>query len=171
MIEKKPANPGSNPGNPIHCDNMEDCVFCKIVKGEIPCHKIYEDESFLAFLDIFPNTKGMTLVITKKHYPSYAFNIPEEVYEKFMRIVNKIAKTLDRTLNVKRTAMVMEGMGINHAHIKLYPLHGLEEEFKEILAEEKVFFEKYPGFVTTKMGPKADDKELEEIAKKIRNAF
>ena len=170
MIVKKPADPGSNPGNPTR-DNMEDCVFCKIINGEIPCHKIYEDEDFLAFLDIYPNTKGMTIVIAKKHYPSYVFSMPEEVYEKFMTIVNKIAKILDKTLNVKRTAMVMEGMGINHAHIKLYPLHGLEEEFKEIWAEEKVFFDKYKGYITTQLGPRADDKKLEELAKKIRDGF
>lgn len=142
------------------------------MKGEIPCHKIYENEDFLAFLDIFPNTKGMTIVITKKHYPSYIFNMSEEIYEKFMRTVNKIAKTLDKALNVKRTAMIMEGMGINHAHIKLYPLHGLKGKFEEKWPEaEKIFFDKYRGYVTTQLGPRADNKELEEIAKKIRNAF
>jgi len=150
---------------------MEDCIFCKIVKGEIPCFKVYEDKDFLAFLDINPNTKGMTIVVTKKHYPSYVFNMPEEVYEKFMKTVKKIAKILDKVLDVKRTAMVMEGMGINHAHIKLYPLHGLEEEFKEIWAEEKVFFDKYKGYITTQLGPRADDKKLEELAKKIRDGF
>ena len=150
---------------------MEDCIFCKIVKGEIPCFKVYEDKDFLAFLDINPNTKGMTIVVTKKHYPSYVFNMPEEVYEKFMKTVKKIAKILDKVLDVKRTAMVMEGMGINHAHIKLYPLHGLEEEFKEIWAEEKAFFDKYKGYITTQLGPRADDKKLEELAKKIRDGF
>ena len=58
---------------------MEDCIFCKIVKGEIPCFKVYEDKDFLAFLDINPNTKGMTIVVTKKHYPSYVFNMPEDM--------------------------------------------------------------------------------------------
>lgn len=148
-----------------------DCVFCKIVKGEIPCYKVYEDEEFLAFLDIFPNVRGMTLVMTKKHYPSYAFELPEEVYVKLMKVSKKIAKTIDKALNVKRTAMVMEGMGINHVHIKLYPLHGLEKEFEEMWAPEKVFFEKYRGYITTQLGPKANDKELEEIARKIRESF
>jgi diadenosine tetraphosphate (Ap4A) HIT family hydrolase len=150
---------------------MKDCIFCKIVKGEIPSHKIYEDEEFLAFLDIYPNTKGMALVIPKKHYPSYVFEMPEDVYERLMKIVNKIAKTIDEILGVKRTAMVMEGMGVDHAHIKLYPLHGIEQEFKEMWADEKVFFEKYEGYLTTKIGPRMDDEKLAQIAKRIRDSF
>ena len=150
---------------------MENCLFCKIVKGEIPCHKIYEDEEFLAFLDIFPNTKGMVLVITKNHYPSYIFEMPEEIYKKLLTTTKKIAKTLDKVLKVQRTAMVMEGMGIDHAHIKLYPLHGLESKFKEMWASEKIFFEKYEGFITTQQGPRADDKELEQLAKRIKESF
>jgi len=52
----------------------DDCIFCKIVAGEISAHKIWEDENHLAFLGIFPNTEGMTVVVTKRHYPSYAFD-------------------------------------------------------------------------------------------------
>jgi len=141
------------------------------VKGEIPCHKIYEDEDFIAILDIFPNTKGVTLVLTKKHYSSYVFDMPEEIYANLLTITKKVAKTLDKALNVKRTAMVMEGLGINHAHIKLYPLHGLKESFEEIWAPEKIFFEKYRGFITTQQGSRVDDKELEQLAKKIRESF
>jgi diadenosine tetraphosphate (Ap4A) HIT family hydrolase len=148
-----------------------ECIFCKIVKGEIPCHKIYEDEEFLAFLDIFPNTKGMVIVITKRHYPSYVFEMPEEIYKKLLTTTKKIAKTLDKVLKVQRTAMIMEGMGVDHAHIKLYPLHGLDSKFKEMWASEKIFFEKYEGFITTQQGPRADDKELEQLAKKIKESF
>ncbi len=64
--------------------------------------------------------------------------------------------------------MVMEGMGVSHAHIKLYPLHGLEEEFKETWAKEKVFFEKYEGYLTTKLGPQKDLKELKNLAESIK---
>ena len=148
-----------------------DCIFCKIVKGEIPAYKVYENEEFIAILDIFPNTKGMVLVLTKKHYPSYVFDMSEDIYKRFLLVSKKIAKALDRALDVKRTAMVMEGMGVDHAHIKLYPLHGLKSDFEEIIADERKFFEKYPGYVTTHMGPRADDKELEQTAKKIKDSF
>ena len=56
-----------------------DCIFCKIVKGGAPSHKIWEDEKHLAFLSIFPNTEGFSVVITKEHFPSYPFNLPEDV--------------------------------------------------------------------------------------------
>jgi diadenosine tetraphosphate (Ap4A) HIT family hydrolase len=72
---------------------MKDCIFCKIVKGEIPCHRIYGDSDYLAFLDIYPNTKGMTLVIPKKHYPSDAFEMPKEAYINLMLISKKDCKT------------------------------------------------------------------------------
>lgn len=148
---------------------MDECIFCKIVKGEIPCHKVYEDEDSVAFLDISPNTKGMTIVATKKHYDAYAFDVSEDVYAKLLKSVRKVAKLLDKKLNVKRTGMVMEGMGINHLHIKLYPLHGLNEKFTEggFWAKDKVFFEKYEGYITTLLGPRMDDEKLKKVAKEI----
>ena len=156
----------SNRAGPIMSD---DCIFCQIVEGKIPCHKIYEDDEHLAFLDIFPNTKGMTLVIPKKHFDSYAFDMPDQNFRKLLDVTKKIAKGLDKALGCKRTAMVMEGMGVNHVHIKLYPLHKIEEKFTEIIPEDRVFFEKYPGYLTTKIGPRANDEELEKLASKIRS--
>jgi len=144
------------------------CIFCKIVSGEIDSAKIWEDDEFLAILDGNPNTKGMTLVLTKSHFDSYAFNMPEEIYQKFMLASKKVAELLEKGLDVKRVAMVMEGMGINHAHIKLYPMHGLEKEFKEMWAKEKVFFDDYPGYINTQLGPKADIEELKKLAEKIK---
>lgn len=116
---------------PTKFNSMKDCVFCKIAKGEIPSAKIWEDKNFLAILDIMPNTKGMTLVISKKHYNSYAFDMPEDMFKKLMVASKKVAKVLEKGLNVKRVAMVMEGMGINHVHIKLYPLHGIKKNSKK----------------------------------------
>lgn len=140
-----------------------NCIFCKIVKGEIPSYKIYEDKDFIAILDLFPNTKGMALVLTKEHFDSYAADMEDDIYAKFFLSAKKISKLLDERLNVKRTALVMEGMGINHAHIKLYPLHGLESSFKEILSKDNVYFEEYQGYITTQLGPKASDEELTRL--------
>ncbi len=140
-----------------------NCIFCKIVKGEIPSYKIYEDDDFIAILDLFPNTEGMALVLTKEHFDSYAAEMDDEIYSKFFLAAKKLCKLMDERLNVKRTAMVMEGMGINHAHIKLYPLHGLESEFKEILSGETVFFKEYQGYITTQLGPKASDEDLTRL--------
>ena len=148
---------------------MKDCMFCKIINGWIDSAKIWEDSNFLAILDVNPNTKGMALVIPKKHYLSYAFDLNDGVYKKLMIASKKVALLLDKKLNVKRTAMVMEGMGINHTHIKLYPLHGLDSKFKEIWADKKVFFEKYGGYITTQLGPKMDLNKLKKLADKIRD--
>jgi diadenosine tetraphosphate (Ap4A) HIT family hydrolase len=145
----------------------EDCIFCKIVKREIPSYKIYEDEKFIAFLDIFPNTKGQTVVIPKKHYPSDVFQMPDEDYKEFFIAIKKVAKMIEKNLRVKRVSLVLEGMGIDHVHAKLYPLHGLKDKFEEYFIKDKVFFEKYPGYITTIMGEKADDKELKDLSEKI----
>lgn len=148
---------------------MENCIFCKIIKGEIDSAKIWEDEEFLAILDVNPNTKGMTLVLTKKHYDSYAFDMPEDAYQRFMGAAKKVAKILEKGLDTKRVAMVMEGMGINHAHIKLYPLYGIVGKFEEIWAKEKVFFDKYEGYISTQLGPQVDISKLKELAEEIRS--
>jgi len=150
---------------------MENCIFCKIVKGEIDSAKIWENEKFLAILDVNPNTKGMALVLTKQHYDSYAFDMPDDVYQQFMAAVKSVANLLEKGLGVKRVAMVMEGMGVNHAHIKLYPLYGIEEKFKEIWAKDKVFFEKYEGYISTQLGPQADISALKKLAEEIKKRY
>ena len=146
----------------------KDCIFCKIARREIDAARVWEDDEFFAILDNQPNTKGMTLVLTKKHYPSYAFDMPDEPYKKLMIASKKVAGLLEKKLKVKRVAMVMEGLGIDHVHMKLYPLHGLTEKYAEIFAEGRIFFDKYKGYVTTLLGPKVDLKELKKLAEKIR---
>ena len=150
---------------------MENCIFCKIVKGEFDSAKIWEDDKHLAILDIMPNTKGMTLILTKKHYDSYAFGMDDKVYSDLMIASKKVAKILEKGLKVNRVAMVMEGMGVNHVHIKLYPLYGLNDKFEEIWAKEKIFFDRYQGYVSTQTGEKVELDELKKLADKIRNAL
>jgi histidine triad (HIT) family protein len=144
-----------------------DCLFCKIVKGEIPSSKIWEDKKHVAILDLFPNTPGMTVVMPKNHYDSYAFDMPDKNYLELLSAARTVSKLLDKKLKCPRTALVMEGMGVNHVHIKLYPMHGVDVK-KFVIHPEKAFFDKYPGYITTLVGPIADRKELELLAKKIR---
>ncbi len=148
---------------------MKNCIFCKIIKGELPSYKIYEDNEFLAILDIKPNMEGVTLVLTKKHYPSYTFDMPNKIYKKLMLVSKKVAKILEKGLKVKRVAMVMEGMGIDHVHIKLYPLHGIKKKFIETWAQKQIFFNKYKGYISTLTGPKAKKEDLEKVIKKIKS--
>ncbi|MEK6935730.1 MAG: HIT domain-containing protein [Nanoarchaeota archaeon] len=147
---------------------MKDCIFCKIVNGEIPSVKIWEDSKYMAILDINPNVKGMTLVLPKKHFDSYVVDMKDEDYSNLMLASKKVAKLLDEKLKVKRTAIVMEGLGVNHAHIKLYPIHGLDEKFKETWAKDKIYFNKYDGYISTQLGPQKSAEDLEKIAREIR---
>jgi len=147
---------------------MKECIFCRIAKGEFNRASIWEDDEHIAFLDLNPNVKGMTLVIPKKHYDSYVFNMKDEEYSNLMIASKKVVKILEKGLDVKRVAMVMEGQGIDHAHIKLYPMHGLTKIFGEIQEPGREYFEKYPGFIQTKRGPEKTIEELNELAKKIR---
>lgn len=149
---------------------MTDCIFCKIVKGEIPCHKIWEDEKHLAFLSIFPNTKGFSVVITKNHYPSYAFDLEDKVLTALVCTAKKVGKLIDEKLDgVGRTGMIFEGFGVDHVHAKLFPMHGTKDpEWKKRASSVDKYFEYYEGYISSHDYKRADDKELEGLARRIR---
>lgn len=150
---------------------MENCIFCKIVKGESPSHKIWENDQYLAFLSIFPNSEGTTVVIPKAHYPSYAFDLPDEVLSELILATKKVAKLLDIKLeDVGRTAMVFEGFGVDHIHSKLFPMHGTEnmEEWKPIESKVDKYFNKYEGYISSHDYKREDDDKLASLAKRIK---
>lgn len=149
-----------------------DCVFCKIVKGEAPCHKIWEDEKHLAFLSIFPNTQGFSVVITKEHYSSYIFELPEKVMTNLIIASKSVAKLLDDKLeDVGRTGMILEGFGVDHAHAKLFPMHGTNiESWKPIESNVDKYFDKYEGYISSHDYKRAKDEELARLAKEIRDS-
>lgn len=151
---------------------MDDCIFCQIARGEAPCHKIWEDDKYMAFLGIFPNTKGMSVVIPKEHYSSYAFELPAEVLSGLTAAAAKVGKLLDSKLDgVARTAMVFEGYGVDHVHAKLFPLHGTtgSEEWKPFHPNVDKYFEQYEGYVSSHDYKRADDAELAQLAEHIRS--
>jgi len=147
-----------------------DCIFCKIAKGEAPCHKIWEDDKHLAFLSIFPNTEGFSVVITKEHYPSYAFDLPDDVLAGLMKAAKQTAKLLDAKLeDVGRTGLIFEGFGVDHIHAKLFPMHGTKtSDWKASRSNVNKYFEKYEGYISSHDCNRADDKVLSKLAKKIR---
>jgi diadenosine tetraphosphate (Ap4A) HIT family hydrolase len=151
---------------------MKDCIFCKIAKGKAPAYKIWEDEKHMAFLSIFPNTPGFTVVITKSHFPSYAFENDDEVLAGITLATKKVAKLLDATFeDVGRSGMFFEGFGVDHLHSKLFPMHGIgkNKEWEPIESGSKMdtYFDKYPGYLSSNNSKRADDSELSEIADKI----
>ncbi len=148
-----------------------DCIFCQIAKGESPAHVVWEDERHIAFLSIFPNTPGVTVVITKEHYDSYAFALPDEVLAGLVLAAKTVAQKIDAAFeDVGRTGMVFEGFGVNHIHAKLFPLHGTNDsEWKQYASPVNSFFEKYPGYICSNDSVRADDASLAELAKQIKN--
>ena len=124
----------------------------------------------MAFLDIMPNVKWQTLLIPKKHYDSDLFLIDDEkFYGRLMSATKEVIDMLKKSLKVERVGMIMEGMWVNHLHLKLYPMYGLGEEREQIEVRSHAFFDRYPGYLTTEMGDQADMEELWAIQVQITN--
>ena len=129
---------------------MNNCVFCKIIKGEIPAVKVYEDERFLAFMDIDPIHDGQVVLIPKQHI-EYVFDMGEPLFSEFFQVAKKISISLKKATQAKKIALVIEGFEIAHAHIKLIP------------ADKPSDLDRINAF-------KADPKELIRLAERIRQA-
>jgi len=104
---------------------MDECIFCKIVKGEIPSEKVFENKKFLAFLDIGPVNKGHTLVIPKKHYKNL-FDMPEEELKGYIEAIQKVSKAIIKAVNADGISINMSnepaaGQVVMHAHFHLIP--------------------------------------------------
>ncbi|WP_115719617.1 HIT family protein [Gallaecimonas mangrovi] len=149
------------------------CIFCDIVAGKAPCHKVWEDESHLAFLSIFPNTPGFTVVIPKGHHGSYAFAQDDKVLTALLLATKEVARLLDKAFDdVARCGMFFEGYGVDHLHSKLFPMHGTgnDAKFQAIEAVKDTFFERYEGYLSSHDSHRADDQTLAALAAKIRAA-
>lgn len=112
---------------------MEKDVFCKIVDGEIPCYKLYEDEDVLAFLDISQVTKGHSLVIPKKHYDNF-LAIPQEEMHKVMDIAQRIGQVQIKLLgaqgvNILTNVYEAAGQSVNHFHVHVIPRYSNDNGF------------------------------------------
>ena len=101
-------------------------IFTKILRGELPCHKIDETDDCFAFLDINPNSKGHTLCILKKEI-DYIFDLSFEDYQKLMNFSRKIALALKKSVNCKRIALSVVGLEVPHVHVHLIPLESMSD--------------------------------------------
>ncbi len=116
-------------------------IFTKIIKGEIPCYKIAEDDNFLAFLDVNPNAKGHTLCIPKQEIDKL-FDLDNELYLGLMQFSKKIAIALEKSVSCKRIGMAVIGLEVPHAHVHLIPLKEMSEMgFKNKVTLTKEEFE------------------------------
>jgi histidine triad (HIT) family protein len=105
---------------------MSDSIFTKIIKGEIPSYKIYEDDHTFAFLDIHPKQPGHTLVIPKKQVESL-WSLDESDYQAVMSTVNKVAHRIENVLKRPYVGMLVVGIDVPHAHVHVYPFSTNEQ--------------------------------------------
>jgi histidine triad (HIT) family protein len=152
------------------------CIFCEIVAGRMQTPGIFwENNDFMAFLSIDPNTEGFTCVIPKEHYESDVMKMPDAVLQRFIVASKEVTKILEKYYDdVGRVGIMMEGTGIDHAHIKLMPLHGTENLKKGIweqfLSEKEFWFDKYEGWICSGGGPLADTEKLKALAEGLRKS-
>lgn len=109
---------------------MTDTLFTKIINGEIPSHKIYEDEKTFAFLDIHPVTEGHVLVVPKNPV-EYIWDLPKEDYDALMTTVHMLGAHIREVLEVPRVGIIVEGTGVPHTHVHLIPFSKSDELRKE----------------------------------------
>ena len=152
------------------------CIFCEIVTGNIPCYSFWEDDKHLAFLSIDPNTEGFSVVITKDHFDADPLQVSDEALKGLILASKKAARTLENYFDdVGRVGFIIEGLGINHIHVKLSPMHGTGDmkggAWKQFLSNHKdsPWFAKYDGFISSAGGPMADPTKLKELSDKIKN--
>lgn len=128
---------------------MENCIFCKIVQGTIPDYRVYEDDKFIAFLDVFPRTKGHTLLIPKQHI-RWVYEV--EDFGGYWNVAQKITQAMQKSLSPTFVTYLTHGMDVPHAHIHIMPR----------------FTEKVPVYPDVLTVPK---EEMSELAVKIKAAL
>lgn len=126
---------------------MEDSLFTRIIKRELPAEIVFEDEMVVGILNLFPNIEGEMLVIPKQQVAYFA-DLDDKAYLHLMSVVKHMAKVLDATFNTLRTCVVIEGFDVPHVHVRLYPVQ--------------------TGRLELKHGQQATEEELKRIGDKIR---
>ena len=124
-------------------------IFSKILSGEIPCHKILEDEKYLAFLDVRPIKAGHTLVIPKKEV-DYIFDIDDETLKGLVVFAKKAAVMIKKAIPCRKIGIMVYGLEVPHAHVHLVPIEGI------------------PGELSFANAKSMSPEELTKIAAKIR---
>ena len=156
-------------------ESTNDCVFCKIVKGGAPSWKVLEDENYLAILDAFPLVKGQAVVMTKKHYDSYHFDLPDDVYSGLFLFAKKAGNKLDRGLRAQRSMLVAQGYAIDHIHVKLFPVLKVNSRTVEQKTYDslKAMIDRdwYSGYIVSMSGKRQADKaELDAVLDEVDSA-
>ena len=135
---------------------MDDCLFCKIVKGEIPCSKIYEDDKMIAFLDIRPTNKGHTLIVPKEHHLDLT-EMPDDLLSAVAVLSKKIAKAVLTAVNADGVNIIQNNKGAAGQLVMHYHLHVVPRFSND-------GFKHWPG-------KELPEEEMKEIQEKIKSSI
>jgi histidine triad (HIT) family protein len=149
---------------------MSNTLFDKIVSGELPSWKVWEDDEYLAFLTPFPSTPGLTIVIPKTNPGDYIFSLDSQAATGLLGATRIVAKKLEKAFATPRVALVFEGTGVPYVHAKLYPLHGDLAGETDVWSKHQEFYPEYVGYLSTVEGPRMSDEELTALQQKIIGA-
>ncbi|OXV07801.1 hypothetical protein Egran_04434, partial [Elaphomyces granulatus] len=155
-------------------DTDDKNLFARIVRGELPQWRVWEDDHHVAFLTPFANTPGLTVVVPRKHLSSDIFSIKKKPYAKLVGAAHTVARILKKAFGTRQCGMIFEGFEINYAHIKLIPIHQPDpQNGNPMIDSSKLratsFHEKYQGYVSSLDGPVSQDfKSLTSDALNIR---
>jgi len=136
---------------------MQDSIFTKIIKGEIPCYKVYEDVKTFAFLDVYPYFPGHTLVVPKIQIDKFD-DLPDEDYQALFETVRTVTKQLKNKLGTERAIVQIFGFDVPHVHVHIMPTN-----------DSKQFYQAAANHLNGKPYPyQPTPEEFAEIAKKVR---
>jgi histidine triad (HIT) family protein len=124
-------------------------IFTRIIQGEIPCHKLFEDEQCISFLDIRPINPGHALVIPKQE-TDYIFDLEDDTLQHLVAIAKRVGLAIDRSVSCERVGIIVAGLEVPHAHIHLVPIQDV-------------------GDINFAKAKPADDAELAALAVRIRS--
>lgn len=149
-------------------DQSDQNLFARIVRGEVPQSRAWEDEQHVAFLTPFANTPGFTVLVPRTHLSSDIFSLEAKEYSSLVRSAYSVAQVLKSSLGLRRCGMIFEGFEIDYAHIKLIPIHeeGELPAFDNPM-HQAVYEENYTGCVTSLNGPLTND--LDSISSDTMN--
>ena len=143
-------------------DATDNNLFARIVRGELPQWRVWEDDHHVAFLTPFANSPGFTVLVPRKHLSSDIFSIEKEPYSNLVGSAHIVARILKDAFGIQRCGMIFEGLEIDYAHVKLIPVH--EADLRDgITVKERgtaSFHENYQGYVSSLHGPLSGDLNL-----------
>ncbi|KAL9121333.1 MAG: hypothetical protein Q9187_002110 [Circinaria calcarea] len=149
-------------------------LFARLIRGELPEWRIWEDDTHVAFLTPFGNTPGFSVIVPRKHLSSDIFGLEDQDYADIVTAAYTVAQHLKTAFGVKKCGLFFEGYEIDYAHVKLVPIHDQDQELHVGRSSTKTpksapFHETYQGYLTSQPGPLASNlAEFSEQTRKVR---